>query len=159
MKTILFALLCYCICVVSFAQQNKFFRTSGKEILDVNGKPFLIKGTNLGNWLVPEGYMFGFSNTNSPKLINEAFSELIGPAATAEFWKKYLSVYVTQQDIHYLRSLGMNSLRVPFNYRLFTKESYMGANDENHGFQILDNLVKWCRAENMYLILDMHAAP
>ena len=24
----------------------------------------------------------------------------------------------------------MNSLRVPFNYRLFTKENYMGRNDE-----------------------------
>jgi endoglucanase len=159
MKTLLLALLlCACYMIAS-AQQSKFFSTSGKNILDGNGQQFLIKGTNLGNWLVPEGYMFGFSNTNSPKLINEAFSELIGPAATADFWKKYLSVYVTRQDIHYLRSLGMNSLRVPFNYRLFTREYYMGTSDENHGFQLLDSLVQWCRAENIYLILDMHAAP
>ena len=159
MKTFLFTLLFCCICIASFAQQTRFFKTSGKEILDVYGKPFLIKGTNLGNWLVPEGYMFGFSNTNSPRLINEAISELIGPAAAADFWKKYLSVYVTKEDIHYLRSTGMNSLRVPFNYRLFTKEAYMGATDENHGFQLLDSLVKWARAENIYLILDMHCAP
>ena len=26
-------------------------------------------------------------------------------------------------------------------------------------FPILDSLVKWCRAENIYLILDMHCAP
>lgn len=159
MKMLLLAVVLCACCIISSAQQGKFFRTSGKEILDVNGKPFLIKGTNLGNWLVPEGYMFGFSNTNSPRLINEALSELIGPAAAAGFWKQYLSVYVTKEDIHYLRSLGMNSLRVPFNYRLFTRESYMGANDENHGFKMLDSLVKWCRAENIYLILDMHCTP
>ena len=159
MKMLLFTfLLCSC-CIITSAQQAKFFRTSGKNIIDVNGNPFLIKGTNLGNWLVPEGYMFGFSNTNSPRLINEAFSELIGPDATADFWKSFLNVYVTQQDIHYLKSTGMNSLRIPFNYRMFTKENYMGSMDENHGFQLLDSLVSWCRAENIYLILDMHCAP
>ncbi|TKK71535.1 glycoside hydrolase family 5 protein [Ilyomonas limi] len=159
MKILLSVILLCAFCIASSAQKSRFFSTSGKNILDPNGQPFLIKGTNLGNWLVPEGYMFGFTNTNSPRLISEAFNELIGPGATADFWKRYLNVYVTKEDIHYLRSLGMNSLRVPFNYRLFTNENYMGAMNENHGFQLLDSLVEWCRAENIYLILDMHAAP
>ena len=50
------------------AQSGKFMHTSGKEIVDAGGKPFLVKGTNLGNWLVPEGYMFMFKNTNSPRM-------------------------------------------------------------------------------------------
>ena len=159
MKNLLFALLLCFFCIHLSAQKSAFFHTSGKNIIDQNGQPFLIKGTNLGNWLLPEGYMFGFTNTNSARLINEAISELIGPAKAADFWKQFLSVYVTKEDIHYLHSLGMNSLRVPFNYRLFTNENYMGANDENHGFKLLDTLVQWCRAEHIYLILDMHAAP
>ena len=44
------------------AQTNQFITTKGQEIMGPDGKPFLIKGTNLGNWLVPEGYMFKFKN-------------------------------------------------------------------------------------------------
>jgi len=115
---------------------QKFISTKGKDIVGVDGKPFLIKGTNLGNWLVPEGYMFKFQSANSPRLINETVTELIGPGATKTFWKKYLDVYITQDDIHYLKSIGVNSVRVPFNYRLFTDENYMGDNDFNKRFQI-----------------------
>ncbi|MFX5660680.1 hypothetical protein ABTE05_20155, partial [Acinetobacter baumannii] len=39
---------------------QKFISVKGKEIIGLDGKPFLIKGINLGNWLVPEGYMFKF---------------------------------------------------------------------------------------------------
>jgi aryl-phospho-beta-D-glucosidase BglC (GH1 family) len=138
---------------------QKFISTKGKDIIGVDGKPFLIKGTNLGNWLVPEGYMFKFKNANSPKLINETIAELIGPDATKAFWKKYLDVYITADDIHYLKSIGVNSIRVPFNYRLFTNENYMGDNDSTRGFKYFDRVIKWCKAEGIYVLLDMHCAP
>ncbi len=139
--------------------QQKFISTKGKEIIGTDGKPFLIKGTNLGNWLVPEGYMFKFSNTSSARLINESFNELIGPDATKAFWKKYLDNYITEADIHYLKSTGMNSIRVPFNYRLFTTEDYMGGEGEARGFALLDKVIAWCKKEGLYVLLDMHCAP
>ena len=139
--------------------QQKFITVKGKEIIDANGKPMLIKGTNLGNWMVPEGYMFKFKDVSSPRLINEAITEAIGPDKTKDFWEKYLNSYVTEADIHYLKSTGMNCIRVPFNYRLFTNETYLGATDENRGFALLDKLIGWSKKEGLYLILDMHAAP
>jgi endoglucanase len=143
----------------AISQPKIFISVKGKEIIDVNNKPFLIKGTNLGNWLIPEGYMFKFKDISSPKLINEAFNELIGHEETKAFWTKYLDNYITQADIHYLKSIGCNSIRVPFNYRLFTNETYLGTTDANRGFRILDRLIGWCKKENLYVILDMHAAP
>ncbi len=136
-----------------------FFTTQGKNILGVDGKPFLIKGTNLGNWLVPEGYMFKFKNASSPRLINQTFAELVGPAEAKAFWKKFLDNYITAEDIHYLKSIGMNSIRIPFNYRLFTNENYMGDNDPTRGFTYLDRVIGWCKKENLYVLLDMHCAP
>ena len=53
-----------------------------------DGKPLLLKGINLGNWLVPEGYMFHFKEANSPRLINEVLCELVGPAKAKDFWKE-----------------------------------------------------------------------
>jgi endoglucanase len=144
---------------VALNAQSKFITTKGKDIIGPDGKPFLMKGTNLGNWLIPEGYMFKFTNINSPKLINEAITELIGPDAAKEFWAKYLDNYITRADIHYLKTTGMNSIRIPFNYRLFTYEDYLGANDPNRGFKLLDRVIGWCKAEGIYVILDMHCAP
>ncbi len=159
MKTLFLVLLTICCLSAAVAQPNKYVGTKGATITAPDGAPFYIKGINLGNWLVPEGYMFGFTNTASARLINEALSELIGPAATDAFWKRYLQAYITKDDIHYIKSLGMNSIRVPFNYRLFAPEHYMGAADSNHGFRLLDTLVSWCRAEKLYILLDMHCAP
>lgn len=140
-------------------QSNKFISVKGKEIIGVDGNPWLIKGTNLGNWLVPEGYMFKFKNTNSPSMIAETFAQLIGPVAASKFWKSFLDSYITQKDIHFLKSIGVNSIRVPFNYRLFTNENYLGSNDSTRGFMLLDRVIKWCKSENVYVILDMHCAP
>lgn len=152
--------LLFCLCLTTaFAQKSSFFTTKGKEILSPDGKPFIMRGTNLGNWLVPEGYMFRFASVNSPRLINQTLHELIGPAATDSFWKTYLANYITADDIHYLKSIGVNSIRVPFNYRLFSSEKYMGESNPEHGFQLLDRLLDWCRKEQLPVILDMHCAP
>jgi endoglucanase len=139
--------------------QKKFIYTEGKNLMLPDGRPFIMRGTNLGNWLVPEGYMFKLKDVNSPRLINQTFSELIGPSAVDSFWKTYLNNYITSADIHYLKSIGVNSIRVPFNYRLFTSEKYLGETNSNHGFELLDRLVNWCKKEQLYILLDMHCAP
>src|SRR5258705_2841429 len=143
----------------SNSQIKKFITTKGANVIGIDGNPFYIKGTNLGNWLVPEGYMFKFRKATSPRMIQSVINELIGPDAAKIFWKKYLDSYITAEDIHYLKSIGMNSIRVPFNYRLFTNENYMGDNDSARGFIYLDRLLSWCRKEKLYVILDMHCAP
>ena len=142
-----------------FAQKPVFISTKGQEVIGTDGKPFLMRGTNLGNWLVPEGYMFHFKKATSPRLINQAFNELIGEEATSRFWKKFLDTYITHDDIKYLKSTGINSIRIPFNYRLFTNENYMGDNDSTRGFTYLDRAIEWCRQEGLYVMLDMHCAP
>lgn len=157
MRNILIALLAFLF--TGFTANAQFISTKGKDVIGPDGKPFLITGTNLGNWLVPEGYMFKFNKTASGRMINECFTELIGPDATNAFWKEYLDNYITQEDIHYLKSLGMNSIRLPFNYRLFTNEDYMGGEGAARGFALFDKVIGWCKKEHLYIMLDMHCAP
>jgi len=153
------SILFFLIVIHASAQTKKFISVKGKQIIGVDGKPFSIKGTNLGNWLVPEGYMFKFGNVNSPRLIDQTITELIGHEETKKFWAQYLENYITAEDIHYLKTIGMNSIRIPFNYRMFTNEDYMGGEGEKRGFEIMDRVLNWCRKENLYVILDMHCAP
>jgi len=145
--------------VISIAQSGNFISVQGKEIIGPDKKPFLMRGTNLGNWLVPEGYMFKFKSVNSPRLINQALAELVGPEEAAAFWKKYQDSYITEGDIHFLKSIGVNSIRIPFNYRIFTTENYMGQNNPDRGFELIGRAIGWCKKEGLYVILDMHCAP
>ena len=43
---------------------DAFVRIDGTDLVQPDGQKLFIRGTNLGNWLNPEGYMFGFSRTN-----------------------------------------------------------------------------------------------
>ena len=50
----------------------------GRQIVGRDGQPLLLKGIGIGNWLLPEGYMFGFRRANSPRLIDEVICQLVG---------------------------------------------------------------------------------
>lgn len=158
MKYLKILMILFCPIVLQ-AQSGKFFDVKGKDIIAPDGKTIVLTGTNLGNWLIPEGYMFKFKDASSPRMINQVFTELIGPSKTAAFWQKYLENYVTKADIQYLKRSGINSIRIPFHYKMFTTESYLGANNPNRGFELMDRVIKWCKEENLPVILDMHCAP
>lgn len=143
----------------SAADGDGFVKVSGKDLVTPSGEKLFIRGTNLGNWLNPEGYMFGFSKTNSPRFINEMFCQLVGEDATADFWEAFKDNYITRADIDFIASTGANTIRLPFHYKLFTDEDYMGRASGHDGFERIDSVVEWCRANRLYLILDMHDAP
>jgi len=138
--------------------QQRYVSTRGKTLMAPNGKPLLLKGINLGNWLVPEGYMFKFKTANSPRLIYELINELIGEDEARTFWRTYRENYISADDIRFIKQSGFNSVRVPFNYRLFVSEN-QPVKLEGEGYELLDRVVGWCRKEGLFVILDMHAAP
>jgi endoglucanase len=139
-------------------QGGEFVTVREDRLFRPDGTPLFLKGVNLGNWLVPEGYMFKFRTTSSPRLIAEAFRELLGPDASAEFWNRYRSRYITRGDIRQIKRLGFNSIRVPFNFRLLTPED-RPAEWLEEGFALLDSVVRWSKAEGLLVVLDMHCAP
>lgn len=139
--------------------KKNFLKVDHKDIVDADGNKFYIKGTNLGNWLNSEGYMFGFSKINSPHMINEAICQLVGPSKATEFWQNFKDNYITEQDFSFIAGQGANTIRVPFHYKLFTNQDYMGMNDANEGFRRLDSCINWAANNNLRLILDMHDCP
>lgn len=143
---------------ISSHGQSKFVTTRGKDLVSADGKPLLLKGINLGNWLLPEGYMFKFKTANSPRRIQTVINELVGEDEARRFWKTYHQNYITQEDIRFIKQSGFNSVRVPFSYRLFASEE-VPTKLEGEGYRLLDDVVAWCKQEKLYVILDMHAAP
>jgi endoglucanase len=138
--------------------QSRFVTRRGQELVSPDGKPLLLRGINLGNWLLPEGYMFKFKTANSPRMIQSVVNELLGEDEARRFWKTFRQNYITREDIKFIKQSGFNSVRVPFSYRLFVLE-----NDqltlEGPGYKLLDQVVNWCKQEGLSVVLDMHAAP
>ncbi|MBP5227423.1 MAG: glycoside hydrolase family 5 protein [Kiritimatiellae bacterium] len=148
------------VCGISCAwSATGFLRVKGHDIVDAKGETFFIRGTNLGNWLNPEGYMFGFKSCNSGHFIDEMFKQLVGPEETAKFWRAFKDAYITEADIAFVAKTGSNTIRLPFHYKLFTDEDYLGLTGPGDGFKRVDDVVGWCRKYNLKLILDMHDCP
>jgi endoglucanase len=133
--------------------QSEFVHTSGANLVDGQGKPLMLRGTNLGNWFEVEGYMFHLGDTaQSPREIEELSYELIGPEKADAFWKQWRETYITEADIHRIKAIGFNSVRVPIHWKFFDGES-------GEGFRLLDRLVEWARKDHIYVIIDLHCAP
>lgn len=156
---ILAAMTAFAVSCSQKSENVKFVTIDGENLRTPKGEILYIQGTNLGNWLNPEGYMFSFRKTNSATMINDMFSQMVGPDRTAEFWEAFKENYITEADIEFIASTGANTIRLPFNYKLFTDEDYMGRASGHEPFKIMDKLVGWCRTYNLFLILDMHDCP
>lgn len=81
-------------------------RTQGKNFITPDGKVLHVKGISLGNWLMPEGYMFKFEVAKAPSQIYGAFERLLGAERAQEFWTDYRERYVAEDDIRFIRSVG-----------------------------------------------------
>ena len=119
----------------------------------------------LGGWMVQEGYMMapgGFSSTQYQ--IKDKITELVGEEETQIFYDNWLNNHVTKTDIDSMKSWGFNLVRAPIHYNLFTlpieQEPFPGAYTEiDLGFKLLDSLLSWCKQNEIYLMIDLHAAP
>jgi endoglucanase len=144
----------------ALAAASDFIHAEGRHLVDGNGARFAIKGINLGNWLVPEGYMFKFTRARSPREIADVIEALVGPQDASRFWTEFRDVYVARDDIRFIKAAGFNTVRVPLHWRLFVKPGDGSADGfEGPGWALIDRLVGWCREAGLRVILDLHAAP
>jgi len=141
-----------------------FLKADGKKIINDRGENILLRGMGLGGWMLQEGYMLRITNEGQQHKIRKRLEDLSSTKQTEEFYNTWLANNTRKVDIDSMKSWGFNSVRLPIHYNLYTlhieKEPVKGGNTWlDKGFQITDSLLSWCKANKMYLILDLHAAP
>lgn len=146
------------------AQADGFLRTQGPHIVDEQGQPVILRGVGLGGWMLQEGYMLGLGAPGMQHTIRKRIADLIGEEDTQAFYRAWLDNYITKDDIDALAAWGFNSIRLPMHYDLYTlpvsKEPVPGQQTWlDDGFRRTDELVAWAKANGLYVILDLHAAP
>lgn len=137
-----------------------FLHSEGKKFIDKDGSEIQLRGVALGNWLLLEGYMWGFMTTacNREWMIQHAFRQLAGPEEAEKFFPAYREAFISETDIRMIAEMGFNSVRIPFNWKHFMHEG-PGIRFKEEGFFLLDRVIGWCRKHGLYAFLDMHAAP
>ena len=139
-----------------FKVDAQMLRTSGPDIVDDNGNEVILLGLNTNNWLLQEGYMMEIHGAQWE--IEEKIDGIVGEDNRHDFYDKWRANYYTKADIDSMAAWGFNSVRAPFHYKWISPLDTPGVIYER-GLVELDSIISWCAQNNMWCILDMHAAP
>ncbi len=146
-----------------------FLRTQGTEIVNDNG-PVIIRSIGTGNWMIMEGYMMQSSSAgvDTHTKYRMKLNETMGKERTDEFFDTWTENHFTKTDLDSMKAWGFNAVRAALHYKTLTlpiqdEQRNSDGNLQNtwleHGFEKIDELLRWCEQNEMYLILDMHGAP
>jgi endoglucanase len=146
------------------AQAEGWLHAKDARIVDDTGRPVLLRGMGLGGWMLQEGYMLKLGKLGPQHVIQQKIAGLVGPARAKAIHEAWLDNHTTKADIDAMAGWGFNSVRLPMHYDLLTlpvdQEPKPGVDTwKEDGFKRIDDLLAWSKANGVYLILDLHAAP
>ncbi|KAH9847069.1 glycoside hydrolase [Lenzites betulinus] len=90
--------------------------------------------------------------------IRAALSDVVGTQKSELFFDKFLEYFFQDADAAFFKSLGLNCIRLPFNYRHFEDDMNPRVL-KPEGFKHLDRVIDLCAKHGIYTILDLHTAP
>jgi len=131
-------------------------RRDGDHLVDGAGHPIALKGVNLGGTLLWEAWIWGGKlslfhlDDQSESHIRTALASLIGAAGVAAFARIVYEQMLADADFAAIAAHGFNVVRIPLNYRLLS---------DPDGFATLDRVLSLAEAHDVYVVLDLHAAP
>ncbi|WP_324671174.1 cellulase family glycosylhydrolase [Hymenobacter sp. GOD-10R] len=163
----------------------------GPRIVNSGGKEVILRGFNVGGWLLQESYILQTDTLNCQWRIKQGLLRTMPEAQMQEFYQQYRANFITKADIDFIAKQGFTCVRLPFHYDLFLTATQRHARTEvirdpknakkldayvqslstwydqdrlftdqnTEGFRQVDNVLKWCADNNLYVILDLHAAP
>lgn len=135
--------------------KKDYIQVKGKDFV-LNGKKIILRGWAFGSWMNFEHFMIGMPGTNS--MIIEAFEEVYGKERAKEFFDRMNEAMISEEDIIYLKSIGINTIRIPFAYHWFMSDDRPFEFLED-GFRKLNRVVEFCKKHKLYVILDLHSTP
>ena len=139
------------------ANFHGFVHAHNERVVDGSGKRLLLRGMGLGNWLLPEGYMWKFGpGAESPREIEAVVNNLLGEELGQEFWRNFRKNFLSEDDIALIAAQEFDHVRLPINSRVIMTDDGIPI---EAGFELIDQLIEWCRKHKLWVLLDLHGAP
>ncbi|QNE40072.1 cellulase family glycosylhydrolase [Hymenobacter sp. NBH84] len=175
--------------ISSNSEGQNLLRAKGASIVDGQGKEVILKGVGLGGWLLQESYMLSTDTLNAQGRVKRAMRRTMSASEVERFYQQYRDGFITKADIDFIAAQGFNCVRLPMHYDLFLTAAQRRVREqaldqasavpayvaalakwydadqlftnpkELDGFRYIDNLLAWCKANKLYVILDLHAVP
>lgn len=136
---------------------ERFLKADGKVLRNNAGTGNIVTlhGTNIGGWQVMEQWMCP-TNAGDQKTAIETLTERFGKEKAEELIKTYEQSWIQEQDLDNIKALNFNVVRLPIScYNLLDDNGKL----QTDTLEMLDWFVKVCEERNIYVILDLHAAP
>jgi aryl-phospho-beta-D-glucosidase BglC (GH1 family) len=134
----------------------RWLRVSGADIVDDTGRPVRLTGVGLGGWMNMENFITGYPGNEEN--IRRALRDRMGGEAYDAFFDEFYTAFFDDADAAFLAGLGMNSVRIPVNYRHFEDDARPFELKED-GFARLDRVIRLLGDHGLYSIIDLHALP
>ncbi|MDX6320059.1 MAG: glucan 1,3-beta-glucosidase [Nocardioidaceae bacterium] len=114
----------------------------------------MIKGVNLGNWLVLEKWMSPALFTGIDAEDETQLCRLLDPAAKDERFRTHRESYITESDFTFLAERGFDVVRIPVPFFIFGDyDPYVGCID------YLDRAFDWADRHGLGILIDLHTVP
>jgi glucan 1,3-beta-glucosidase len=138
-----------------------WLRGAGAAIVDDHGQPVVLRGCNLGNWLLNELWMMGMTRRGDPKdhwEVEEVLRQRFGPEEKQRLLELQRENWIKPRDFYTIKSWGFNVVRLPFYYDLLEDDATPGQL-RSDAFKWLDRAINMAAQAGIYVIVDMHGAP
>jgi endoglucanase len=131
-------------------------QTKAGKIIDERGREIRLRGVCVGGWMNMENFINGYPGSEHG--VRAALLEVLGESKTHFFFERLLDHMLGEADLAFLTGLGVNTVRLPLNYRHFESDAAPFKYREA-GFERLSRVLGWCKAQGLHAILDLHALP
>lgn len=85
--------------------------------------------------------------------------ENIGKEAADKNFKTHWESWITESEIKKIASYGLNTVRIPVGFWIYEDLVYDSEYYPRGGLEYLDWIVGWCKANGIYVIIDLHGGP
>jgi hypothetical protein len=131
-----------------------WIHVDGTRFADEDGRTVILTGMGLGGWMDMESFITGYAGVEQN--MRQAMLDALGQDRYDLFFDELDVAFFDEDDARFLASLGMNSMRLPVNYRHFEDDSRPFELVER-GFERLDRVVTLLARHGLYSVIDLHA--
>ena len=157
MKTILYAILL----VQGILRSQDLLRLDDGKMKNFLDQTVNLKGCNLGNWLMLEMWMLNYADQGIADQYHfiKALEVRFGEKGTERLMDIYRTNWIQGSDFDIIKSFGMNTVRLPFDYKLLMDSDEKPFRLKDDAWEWLDQAIAMAKKREMFVILDMHGAP
>lgn len=129
-------------------------KAQGKDFVD-HGQKIVLTGFNFCGWMQMENFQIGFPGVEQQ--FRGYLAQYAGRDKAEHFFDRFLTQYVQEADIAFIKAMGCNHVRLNINYRHFESDQ-APMQFKAEGFRHLDRVLELLAKYGMYGILEIHGA-